>query len=148
MLKGTAQDRAEIDDLVRRFFAAFTNESGAAPDVEGLARLFIPSGLILKAVGQEPEVYSVTSFIAPRARLLSDGTLTDFREEETAARTNIMGNIAQRMSLYRKSGLMSGVRLEGRGVKLLQFVRTADGWRISAVAWDDEREGLTIPAAL
>jgi hypothetical protein len=29
-------------------------------------------------------------------------------------------------------------------VKSLQFVRTADGWRISAVAWDDEREGLAI----
>ena len=148
MLDGTAQDRAEIDDLVRRFFAAFTNEGGAAPDVEGLVRLFIPSGLIVKAVDRDPEVYSVTTFIAPRARLLNDGTLTDFREEETSARTDIMGNIAQRMCLYRKSGVISGDRLEGRGIKFLQFVRTADGWRISAVAWDDGREGLTIPATL
>ena len=118
------------------------------PDVDSLACLFIPAGVILKAVGQDPEVYSVRSFIEPRARLLTNGTLTDFREEETAARTDIVGNIAQRVSVYRKSGLMSGERFEERGAKVIQFVRTTGGWRISAVAWDDEREGLTIPMAL
>jgi hypothetical protein len=33
-------------------------------------------------------------------------------------------------------------------VKTLQFVRTGAGWRISAAAWDDERDGLTVPAGL
>lgn len=148
MTDGTPQDRAAIEDLVRRFFAAFTNEGGTVPDLDSLARLFIPAGVILKAVGQDPEVYSVRSFIEPRARLLTDGTLTNFREEETAARTDIVGNIAQRVSVYRKSGLMSGERFEGSGAKVIQFVRTTGGWRICAVAWDDEREGLTIPMAL
>ena len=148
MLNGTSQDRAAIDELVRRFFAAFTNKDGAVPDVEVFAGLFIPSGVILKAISREPEVYSVRNFIEPRARILSDGTLTDFSEEEIDARTDIVGNIAQRVSLYRKSGLTLGKRLEGKGIKVLQFVRTSAGWRLSAVAWDDEREGLTIPATL
>ena len=26
-----------------------------------------------------------------------------------------------------------------------QYVRTPVGWRISAMAWDDERPGLTLP---
>ena len=30
-------------------------------------------------------------------------------------------------------------------MKTLQFVRTSDGWRISAVAWDDERDGQDVP---
>jgi len=29
-------------------------------------------------------------------------------------------------------------------MKTLQLVRTAGGWRISAVAWDDERDGLEV----
>ena len=29
-------------------------------------------------------------------------------------------------------------------MKTLQFVRTPAGWRISAVAWDDERDGLRL----
>jgi hypothetical protein len=147
-LNGSPEDRAAIDALVRHFFAAFTNQGDSTPDVEGLTALFIPSGVISKALGDEPEVHSVRSFIEPRAQLLTNGTLTEFREEETASRTDILGNVAQRVSLYRKSGTMSGDRFEGKGIKVFQFVRTAGGWRISAVAWDDERDGLSIPAGL
>jgi hypothetical protein len=148
MLDGTAEDRAQIDALVARFFAAFTNRGGAVPDVEGLAGLFIADGVIVKAVGDAPEVYSVRGFIAPRLKLLTDGTLTDFREAETESRTDIAGNIAQRVSLYEKSGVMAGERIAGKGIKVLQFVRTAGGWRLCAVAWDDEREGFVPPSRL
>jgi hypothetical protein len=148
MLTGSQEDRAAIDRLVDRFFAAFTNRPPAVPDIKGLAALFIPSGMVVKATGEQPEGYSVQSFIEPRIRLLTEGTLTDFREEETASRTGILGNVAQRISLYRKSGIMSGAHFEGKGVKVFQFVRTAGQWRIAAVAWDDERDGLTIPAEL
>jgi len=148
MLDGTAEDRAQIDALVARFFAAFTNRGGAVPDVEGLAGLFIAGGVIVKAVGSDTEVYSVRDFIAPRLRLLTDGTLTDFREAETQARTQIAGNVAQRVSLYEKSGVMAGARIEGKGIKVLQLVRTAAGWRLSAAAWDDAREGFAVPPRL
>jgi len=44
--------------------------------------------------------------------------------------------------------LLSGTGLAaGRGMKTLQFVRTVTGWRISAAAWDDERDGLTLGEA-
>ena len=33
-----------------------------------------------------------------------------------------------------------------RGMKTLHFVLTTEGWRISAGAWDDERDGLLIEA--
>jgi len=29
-------------------------------------------------------------------------------------------------------------------MKTIQFIRTSEGWRISAAAWDDERPGLTV----
>lgn len=148
MLESTHQDHADIDALVRRFFDVFTNAGGAAPNVENLAALFIPSGVIVKAVGADAEVYSVESFIAPRLRILTDGTLTDFREEETEARTDIVGNIAQRICLYRKSGVMRGQRFEAKGVKVMQFVRLPEGWRIAAVSWDDARDGFTVPDTL
>jgi len=142
------QDHPDIDALVRRFFAAFTNAGGATPNVEDLSALFIPSGVIVKAVGADTEIYSVESFIAPRLRILTDGTLTDFREEETEARTDIVRNIAQRICLYKKSGVMNGERFEARGAKVIQLVRTAEGWRIAAVSWDDERDGFAIPSSL
>jgi hypothetical protein len=61
-----------------------------------------------------------------------------------AERTDIFGGIAQRFSLYEKSGVQLGRPFLTRGVKSLQFVRTAEGWKIAAVAWDDERENQEI----
>ncbi|UUZ70087.1 hypothetical protein LP416_13350 [Polaromonas sp. P2-4] len=43
---------------------------------------------------------------------------------------------------------MKGAPFEARGVISTQFVRTPEGWKISAMAWDDERPGLSIPEHL
>jgi hypothetical protein len=80
--------------------------------------------------------------------MLTDGSLTDFREWEVAGRTDLFGDIAQHFCSYAKAGTLHGVPFTGRGMKTLQFVRTPAGWRISAVAWDDERDGLTIESAV
>ena len=86
---------------------------------------------------------ALEAFIAPRERLLNDGTLTEFHEIETAGRTDIFGNIAQRVSTYRKAGMMRGTPFESRGIKVFQFIKGPRGWRIAAVSWDDEREGFS-----
>jgi hypothetical protein len=42
--------------------------------------------------------------------------------------------------------VLYGEAFNARGVKVLQLIKTADGWRISAVAWEDERPGFEIPS--
>jgi len=44
-----------------------------------------------------------------------------------------------------KSGTSGGQSVEARGMITTQFVNTPSGWKISAMAWDDERPGLSIP---
>jgi hypothetical protein len=141
-------DKVSIDRIVREFYGAFTNRNGAAPNVDVLYELFLSQGVVIKNSGDAPEVYDLAAFVEPRRKLLTDGTLIDFCEEETFERTEIIGNIAQRFSLYRKSWIASGQPFEGRGAKTLQLVRTPRGWRIASLAWDDERAGLTIPDRL
>lgn len=106
--------------------------------------MFLPEAVIVRTCGGPPAVYGVDSFIAPRQELLSNGTLTDFREWEVSGRTEMFGDIAQHFCLYAKAGVQHGTPFTGRGMKTLQFVRTPAGWRISAAAWDDERDGLAI----
>ena len=84
----------------------------------------------------------VEEFIAPREALLTGGSLTDFREWPAAGRVEVFGDIAHWFGSYEKDGLLHGEPCPGAGMKSIQLVRTADGWRISAVAWDDERDGL------
>ncbi|MEU4169280.1 nuclear transport factor 2 family protein [Streptomyces sp. NPDC026665] len=129
--------KTEIDAVTAEFFGAFDNRDGKAADVARISRLVLPGGVIVKT-GPEFTVYTVDEFIEPRRKLLSDGRLVEFSEWETSERTDIAGDIASRFSDYRKSGIMDGRPFEGGGTKTLQFVRTPQGWRITAVAWHDQ----------
>jgi hypothetical protein len=140
----TATDRAEIQGIVRAFFAAFTSGPDSPTRLDTLRSVFLPQAVIIRTCGTEPVVYGVEDFIAPREALLCGGTLVDFREWSLSGRTDLFGDVAAWFGTYAKAGVQDGTPFTGRGTKSLQFVRTSRGWRISAAAWDDEREGLTI----
>jgi ribosomal-protein-serine acetyltransferase len=133
--------KALIDELVIRFFSLFTNTNGRIPDLQAIHELVIPEGIIIKNAGGKTEIFSVTSFIEPRRKILTDGTLTDFREEEISETTDIHGSVAHRLCFYKKSGYMAGTPFQTTGVKTIQFIRREGRWWISAVAWDDDVEG-------
>lgn len=132
------EDRAAIDAVVAAFFAAFSNAGGRAPAIDELRGLFVPDATITRRAGARVDRHDVDGFLAPRAALLTGGSLVDFEEWETWSRTEGFGGVAQRIARYEKRGVLDGVAFEGRGVKLLQLVRTADGWRVVALAWEDD----------
>lgn len=138
-------DRAAIDAVIAAFFGAFSNKYGPA-DLNRLRGLTIAQCIIVKA--SVPEIYGLEDFIAPRAKLLNDGPLAEFEEVETSSSTDIFGNIAQRLSLYRKSGILSGNPFAATGVNQFLLVRMDTGWKIAAVTWDDEREGFVPPRSI
>jgi len=142
--RNLAADRAAIGAMVGTFFAAFTSGPDVAARLDALRAAFLPQALIVRTCGGEPTVYGVDDFIAPRQALLSGGALVDFAEWELSGHTEVFGDIAHHFCSYAKSGVQDGTPFTGRGMKTLQFVRTAAGWRISAAAWDDERDGLAI----
>lgn len=101
--------------------------------------LFVAGSTIIKNTAAGPEVYSLEQFIDTRAELLGNGTLTGFRERELETSTEIDGNHAERVCTYTKSGVLNGTPFTTRGVKVMRLVRTRVGWRLAALAWDDER---------
>lgn len=129
---------SEIEQLVGRFFAAFGTPEAQRGDLSVLRELFAPQALIVKRADAAPEFFSLDAFIAPRAELLRSGRLRQFREWEIEHATEIFGDIAQRRSHYAKAGTLDGAQFEAKGVKLLQLVRRHDGWRLSALCWQDE----------
>ena len=143
-MAGRVEAGAEIDQLIASFFGLFNNREGHRPDLAGVRELFVPEGLIAKCVNSTPEISTLENFIAPRQKLLSGGTLTDFEEVETAETTQVLGHIAHRLSTYRKSGVLQGTPFVTRGVKSFQLLETPAGWRILSVTWDDEREDFSI----
>jgi hypothetical protein len=138
------REASELKSLVDGFFRAVSFEAGERPSYERIHELFIEPGLLIKNSGPTPEICSLRQFIDPRQASVDNGELTRFHEAELAARTDLFGNIAHRCSGYIKSGTLKGVAFEARGLVSTQFVRTPTGWKISSMAWDDEREGLEL----
>jgi hypothetical protein len=134
----------ELTRLAEGFFRCVSFERGELPDYDGIRDLFLPYGRLIKGTAGGSDVATLDEFIAPRAQQVADGTLTDFLETELSASTTVFGHAAHRLSVYAKSGTSAGVAFEARGVIFTQFVRRPEGWRISSMAWDDERTGLTL----
>ena len=137
--------KAELDKLTAEFFRAVSFEEGATPPYENLHALFIEAGLLIKNSGTTPEISTVSQFIEPRLASVRSGELTRFNEMELAETTRIFGNVAHRFNSYAKSGTMKGIPFAARGMISTQFILTPSGWKISAMSWDDERPGLSIP---
>jgi hypothetical protein len=135
----------ELQAVIDAFFDAVSFEEGSAPPYGAIRELVVPGGLLIKNSGEAPEVATVDEFIEPRQALVDSGELTSFAEFETNAITEVFGQVAHRLSTYGKRGVTGGEPFEGAGVISTQFVLTPEGWRISSMAWDDERPGLSIP---
>jgi hypothetical protein len=140
--------KREIGALAAAFFEAVSFEPGGAPPYGNIHGLFIDAGLLIKNTASTPEISTVAGFIASRQALVDGGALTRFREWELSATTQVFGNVAHRYSVYGKADTQDGKDFEARGVISTQFIKTPEGWKMSAMAWDDERPGLALPAEL
>jgi RimJ/RimL family protein N-acetyltransferase len=134
-----AEDQAQIESLIRCFFDAFSSDPGVSDRMAALRAAMLPDARIVRTGGAEPVAYDVDSFLAPRRTMLTDGTLTSFHEEAQSGRLELFGDMAQWFGRYSKHGIRDGKSFDGGGMKSIQFVRTAAGWRISASVWDDDR---------
>lgn len=135
-------DLAAVMDLVRLFVGAFRSGPRVAERMEELRAAMLPQAVVVRTCGGTPQVMTVDTLITPRQQILSDGTLQDFSEQAGLGHVDVYGDIAAWFGEYSKQGVHAGMPANGRGMKSIQCVRTGEGWRISAVAWDDERDGV------
>ena len=138
--------RAQLKTVTDEFFGAVSFDTGQVPAYARIRDLFIAEGRLIRNSSDNPEISSVDEFIAARQSIFDSGALTSFAEVEIAATTEVFGNVAHRFSTYEKHGTAHGEAIEGSGLISTQFIRTPAGWKISSMAWDDERPGLAIPA--
>jgi len=130
-------DEEKINQLTNRFFDLFTNNQ--TPKINDLRTFFLPEGIIINNTREEPAIYDLDSFIKPRVELLTNGTLINFSEKEISHQTAIHQNIAQRISHYEKSGELNGEYFEGRGTKIMHFIKVKNDWILSSVVWTDQK---------
>lgn len=131
-------DKFFINKITKDFFDLFTNSKQRQIKLEKIVDLCLPETLIIKKSVDKEEIYNLESFIKPRKKMLSDGSLVEFEEFETAEETVIHCNLAHRISKYKKKGNLNGQFFEGNGTKFFQYIKTNNSWKISSMVWEDE----------
>ncbi|MBI3235396.1 MAG: GNAT family N-acetyltransferase [Bacteroidetes bacterium] len=138
MVFSITDDHFFINQVTKTFFNLFTNSNQKKIELERINDICLPQTIIIKKETNKEEVYHIDTFINPRKKILTDGTLTEFEEYEVFNETKIIQNIAHRFSIYKKKGFYNGEYFEAKGTKFFQYIKTSNGWRINAVIWEDE----------
>ncbi len=141
---GVSIDKLQINEISKSFFGLFSNINNRQPNINLLNSICIPEIMIISKVDNKHTIYNLDSFIEPRQKMLTDGTLTEFEECEINEQTKICNNIAQRYSEYLKNGILERKSFNKKGHKFLQFVKTNKEWKISSVIWEDENSQSVI----
>lgn len=138
---------ADFRDLTARIYAALSGPPGPR-DYSAIRALYRDDArLIRTGIGADgrPFVRAMTLDEHEKdvSALLAD---TAFEEVEIAHRAERFGQVAQVRSVYRfRYGEGDGAR-EGRGVNYLTLVEEGGRWQVASIVWDNEREGLSLPA--
>lgn len=128
-----------INNLVTSFFSIFDNRAGKRPDFDKLENMFIDGAFIIKRNDDHLEKMSISEFILPRKKLLTDGSLVEFNEWEIEQETIITMGIATRICKYGKNGILNGQQYIGKGEKHIQLLSMPLGWKIVSILWQDDK---------
>lgn len=138
LIYSVSVDKLIVNKITNSFYRLFTNTKQQIPVFEKIQEICLPETIIIKKGKDTEEIFNLETFIEPRKKILSDGTLTEFEEYELFEDTRLAANIAQRFSKYQKKGYSNGDYFKANGTKLFQYVKTNKGWKIISVIWEDE----------
>jgi hypothetical protein len=144
---GEAEDRAAIGAVVDEMYDMISGPAGPR-DWSRQANCFHPEARQIRTFldsGGRPActIMGVDDY----ARDTTPFFMThDFFEVEIGRRIDLFGNIAHVWSAYEARDALDDAVPERRGINSIQLYRDPErGWRIMAMLWDNEREGLSLP---
>jgi len=141
-----SDDRAAIGAAVDEMYAMISGPRGPRdwsrqkncfhPDARQIRTGVDPDGRPwAKIMGLDEYARDTTPFFAEN----------DFFEVEIARRIDLFGNIAHVWSAYEARTAPDDDQPERCGINSIQLFKDADrGWRIIAMIWDNERDGVSL----
>ena len=143
-------DKERIGAVVDEMYAMISGPKGPR-DWSRQARCFHPAARqirtsldeigrpVMKMMSLEQYARDTTPYFAEN----------DFFEIEIGRRIDLFGNMAHVWSAYEARRSLDDAEPERRGINSIQLFRDAElGWRIVSMIWDNERDGVEVPAEL
>lgn len=143
-----AEDREAIGAAIDEMYAMISGPAGPR-DWSRQANCFHPEARQIRTfLDAEGRPALTIMGLDDYARDTSPWFMThDFFEVEIARRIDLFGNIAHAWSAYEARGALDDQEPERRGINSIQLFRDPElGWRIMAMIWDNERDGVSLPA--
>ena len=149
MTGSTTVDLTSIESIIRAVYFSISGAAGAPRDWAMDKLLFHPAARLMPTRplpdgGSAVEVLDVDGYAASRSPIFE---VNDFYEVEIARRELRFGNVATVLSAYESRRTPDG-RPFLRGLNSFQFWWDGTRWWIMSVLWDNEREGVVLPADL
>lgn len=135
-----------VDAVLSALYGALTFPEGGAPDLALFRSLYLPDALCVRVNPDDSiDRWDIGGFIASFRERLRNGSIKSFHESEIARSEDTYGRLARARSVYRKGINISDPKAMMRGFNELQLVCRDGRWRISSIAWMDERPGMPLP---
>jgi hypothetical protein len=142
------RDRAEIGAAIDEMYAMISGPKGPR-DWSRQANCFHPDARQIRTWIDEAgrpacRIMGLDDYARDTAPYFAEH---DFHEIEVGRRIDLFGNIAHVWSAYEARRALDDEEPERRGINSIQLFRDSElGWRIVAMLWDNEREGVTLPS--
>lgn len=131
-------------------YAVISGPAGQQRDWEAFRGMFAEGANLMVSLPQPDGpsrllVMTAAEYVERSGAMVEE---TGFREREIGRRAEIFGNLVHVFSAY--EGVMQTAAGERvlRGVNSVQLLRTADGWKILNLAWEQATPQNEVPAAL
>ena len=145
-----ANDRAEIGAAVDEMYAMISGSHGPR-DWSRQSNCFHPEARQIRTgIDADGRPWAKLMRLDDYARDTTPFFMAnDFYEIEIGRRIDLFGNIAHVWSAYEARTALDDETPERRGINSIQLFRDPDkGWRIVAMIWDNDREGVSVAEAL
>jgi len=133
-------DEARIGALMTRFLRLVSFKDGDQPRYGELPALFSLHARLIRTSGLSRRSRASMSSSERGGTPSLRANSRHSKKLSWLRRREHFGNVAHRFSSYAKRGTTNDGSIDVRGAISTQFIRTEAGWRISSMAWDDERD--------
>lgn len=144
MSHGENSDEQAILAIIEDMFAAISWDTDNAPDLERFAAAVLPEAAIVPSARPAAPT-TIAAFGQRMAGLYDAGAMKTFAERPLSSVVQVFGNIAVVLGGY--EAVVDG-GAPSRGANAFMLVKDAGGWRVAAMAWDNERDTMQLPPSL
>lgn len=130
----------QLNQLTDALFKAISFKEGNQPNIGEIKGMFIDKGLLINCNEEIPQVLLVDEFIEYFHSLFKQEHITSLHEIEVHHKTKIYDHIAHRYSFY-EARTKLGATPFAVGINTLQFVKIGQAWKITSMAWNDDKRG-------